>query len=276
MDKIVANIYETTDYGKFVVLKENRDVTEARKKKVRRSIDEIGVLFGEPLVVNEEFEVGDGQARLEVCKERGLPVYYVVQPGIGVKEIAILNSASTNWGMMDFVNSYSEQGIESYVYLSELLNRFGKGHLSFAVVVAVTQDTMNATGNSAGRTIKSGEFSINKDDKKEIESTLEFLMSVESDAKKIGGNRDYFFLALAWSHRHTEAEQERLRSAARNCVVDKDGRKNAVSTVEQALSLVEEAYNKGKRSNRIYFTSEYKEYNIKKIASYRKRWADKK
>ena len=29
-----------------------------------------------PIVVNEKMEIIDGQGRFEVCKEKGLPIYY--------------------------------------------------------------------------------------------------------------------------------------------------------------------------------------------------------
>ena len=80
----------TRDYEVFKKLKGNRDVTESQVEKVIKSIKTIGLLPN-PVIVNENMEVVDGQARVEACKRLGLAVPYMVANGAGIDTAIALN-----------------------------------------------------------------------------------------------------------------------------------------------------------------------------------------
>lgn len=65
-------VYVTDKYSIFRRLSGNRDVKEARVKKIMRSIEKVGYIPN-PIIVNENMEVVDGQGRLEAVKRLGLP-----------------------------------------------------------------------------------------------------------------------------------------------------------------------------------------------------------
>lgn len=83
-------VYTTSDYSIFAHLKENRDVKEQRVKKIRKSIDSVGYIRN-PIIVNEKMEIIDGQGRFEVLKEKGYPVEFIIDEGIGVDECRAMN-----------------------------------------------------------------------------------------------------------------------------------------------------------------------------------------
>lgn len=65
--------YRTDNYAKFKRLDGNRGVQLMRVKKVMDSVKANGYIYS-PLIVNERYEVVDGQARLEAFKQLGIPV----------------------------------------------------------------------------------------------------------------------------------------------------------------------------------------------------------
>ena len=72
-DKTVGHIFETTDYDIFKRLEGNRADIERRAKKVIKSIKAVGQIKA-PIIVNERFEIIDGQARAEAFRRLGLPI----------------------------------------------------------------------------------------------------------------------------------------------------------------------------------------------------------
>lgn len=121
--KKVATIYETDNYGMFKVLEGNRDITHA--KKIIKSIEEIGMLM-RPVLVNERFEIIDGQGMFTACKYLHIPVRYVVQEGIGIRQAQYLNMYQTNWRVNDYIKSYSKgsEAKEEYINLDAVMRQF--------------------------------------------------------------------------------------------------------------------------------------------------------
>lgn len=122
MDRIIGNIYETREYEKFVIMeKGNRVIDHAHK--IERSILENGMLFS-PILVNEKFEIIDGQNRFEALRKSRMPVLYMIQPGYGINEVRILNSDGKNWGKRDFINSFADEGNSEYVIIRDFMKKF--------------------------------------------------------------------------------------------------------------------------------------------------------
>ena len=116
----------TNDYTKFKSLRGNRKVNDLHLKRLRKSMEE-EVLMS-PVIVNENFEVIDGQHRIEVLKNLNSPVSYLMIQGYGLKEMQLLNSASRNWVADDFLNAYLEEGNLEYINYKKFKERYGWGH----------------------------------------------------------------------------------------------------------------------------------------------------
>ena len=65
MHGIIGHIYETTDYGKFKVLCGNRFVDHS--DMIVESIKSVGLL-NSPIIVNDKYEIIDGQNRFDACR----------------------------------------------------------------------------------------------------------------------------------------------------------------------------------------------------------------
>lgn len=103
-DKKITTVYQTDDYSKFRMIDGNRPIAHA--KKIIESIKEIGMLW-QPILVNERFEVIDGQGRFLAMKTLGLPIIYIRQDGLTIKEVRYLNQNATVWKVNDYIHSYA-------------------------------------------------------------------------------------------------------------------------------------------------------------------------
>jgi hypothetical protein len=116
-------IYVTEDYSLFKRLQGNRDVDIKRIQKIKKSINEVGYITS-PILVNENYEIVDGQGRFEALKDLGMPIEYIVQPGIGIKECVSMNVYQTNWTQYDYIKTFAEKGYTSYIYFQTLMIKF--------------------------------------------------------------------------------------------------------------------------------------------------------
>ena len=69
-------IYETNDYEKFKLLGLNRPLTD--NHSLEQVIKENNLLKYNAMIVTPDFEVLDGQHRLEICKKLGMPIFYII------------------------------------------------------------------------------------------------------------------------------------------------------------------------------------------------------
>lgn len=97
MLKEISKVCITDNYGMFKRLEGNRDIADSRCKKIIKSIQTNGYIHS-PIIVNENMEVIDGQGRLKALETLGLPVEYIVFPGMSIKECIALNVYQTGWG----------------------------------------------------------------------------------------------------------------------------------------------------------------------------------
>ena len=102
----------------FRHLEENRFVNEPHVQALMESYTKDGYLFT-IIYVNEKLEIIDGQHRCEAAKRMGLPVYFMIMPGWGIKEVTILNVNSRNWTIVDFMETHAKAGNPNYVRFKE-------------------------------------------------------------------------------------------------------------------------------------------------------------
>ena len=146
-----SEIFCTYDASIFKRLLGNRDITETRKDKIRTSLNASGQL-PKIIVVNERMEIIDGQARVEVFGELGLPILYEICPGLTVEDCIALNRYTSAWKPIDYVKSFAEKGNENYVRLLDLINNHPVLTMS-DVVCAVTG--IRGIGNARKQLIES-------------------------------------------------------------------------------------------------------------------------
>ena len=113
-DTTVNTVQVTSDYTKFQTKQGNRELNFLHLKRLTSSVKEMDLLHANPILVNEKFEIIDGQHRFNVCQELKKPIYFLMVKGLGLTEIQILNANSKNWKMEDYVDGYCSMGMQQY------------------------------------------------------------------------------------------------------------------------------------------------------------------
>ena len=118
----VNKVYKTNDLNLFKTIKGNRPPNPQHIRRLVDSIKTNGILCN-PILINESFEVIDGQHRLEAAKQANSLIYYFILDGYELKEVHALNLNQKNWTKKDFMSGYCEMGIESYVKLKDFYKK---------------------------------------------------------------------------------------------------------------------------------------------------------
>ena len=112
----------TSDYSRFKTLIGNRDTNELHIKRLIEAF-KVRYLFS-PILVNEKFEIIDGQHRFTAAKELGLPIWYIIVKGYGLTEVQLLNTNHENWNKMIYMQSYCDLGLEPYLELRQFMSDY--------------------------------------------------------------------------------------------------------------------------------------------------------
>lgn len=118
-----SEIQKTRNYSIFKFMKENRDINEVHLKKLIDSMREKYIPV--PIIVNDSYEVIDGQHRLTACEELNLPVYYIVVKKASLKDVHRLNSNSRDWKWRDYLESFCKAGNQNYKIFRSIMNENG-------------------------------------------------------------------------------------------------------------------------------------------------------
>jgi hypothetical protein len=232
-----GKIYQTFNYDQFKILNGNRMVHPGHLHRLKKSVEEKQMII--PIIVNEKYEVIDGQHRLEVFKQLNLPVYFIINPGYGIKEIQKLNTHMKNWNVDDYLKCYCGQGIQDYVEYKEFRAKYGFGHQeSLAFLMGSTSNFSKIfnDGNLKIKSLEEAEIAAQK-----VSQFAEFYK---------GYRRKSFVYAVLSLLKHPEYDHsEMLKKVAMQ-------QRNMVhcTNTEQYLNLLEDIFNFHKRGNRVRFT----------------------
>lgn len=250
---IAGYVFSTTDYSRFKMLEGNRDVVESRKQKILNSIREVGYVRN-PIVINKNYEIIDGQGRFEALKELGLPIEYVTSKDAGLEECVALNLGQTNWKSIDYIKSYATRGNENYTRFLGCLNEHK--WISVQELYGIVSNKIVGYGGLA-QSVNQGKLVFTEKRRWQIEKSLAFLMGVKDELKMIKGSRRVLITSIAWVINNTKCDTKRLRKI----VQEKYPIINPVVTADHFLDDLSNIYNKGIKSDKcIYFDTEYKKF----------------
>lgn len=125
----VNTTYETRDYDLFKKLKGNRPLSMVHVRRLEESIKKYGMLEVD-VIVNENFEVIDGQNRLAAAKRAKSVIHYKIVKGYGLNEAKILNENLKKWNRSEHLESYCELGYPEYIKFKKFMDDF-RGHFAF-------------------------------------------------------------------------------------------------------------------------------------------------
>lgn len=257
---ITGNTYRTENYSLFARLEGNRPVLSLRVSKIVKSISTYGYIYN-PIVVNEKYEVIDGQGRLEALRLLGLPVDFVISHGAGLKQCIALNAYTTKWSTMDYIESYSEMGYEDYSRMKSIIDAFPNLKLNVKVIIA--------TGRASVPTgvINDGKLVVDEDSMNTIYSDLGFVNEFVPYINRMTGRQEHLCHALAFAH-HCGIDDERLLRVVSNAQLP------SLSSAKEAMNYLSDLYNKGLKdpNKRIYLHPRYETEMCDKFGWYGSKW----
>jgi hypothetical protein len=115
-------ILKTYDYEIFKRMKGNRVVNNSHVKNLVKSMQE--KYLPQPLTVNEDMEIIDGQHRFAAAMELNLPIYYQIINGTTISDVQRLNTNTKNWGNPNYLNMFYERESKDYVIFKEFMDEY--------------------------------------------------------------------------------------------------------------------------------------------------------
>lgn len=113
-------IHETDNYDIFKVLPYNRPVVASHVRRLAEAMQKRPHLRpAQPILVNEKYQVVDGQHRLEASRYNNQTVFYMVVEGLTVADARMLNALQRTWRILDYAYSYAASGVPAYVQFVE-------------------------------------------------------------------------------------------------------------------------------------------------------------
>jgi hypothetical protein len=224
-------VHTTEDYFMFKPIDGNRNKNLLHINRLKKSMAE-NYLFT-VIIVNEKYEIIDGQHRFHVIEELKLPLNYIVCKGYALEEVHILNANSKTWNSDDYLEGYCSLGYKDYIKYKEFKEKYKIGHNECMLLLA-GQHHANIT-----QSFYAGLFSIKSYDNacKAIEKI--FLVEPYYD----GFKRRSFINTMICLFKNPEFEftefLQKLKlqpTALVNC-----------SDITQYTSLIEEIYNYRRR-----------------------------
>lgn len=126
MVKYSNQVHTTTDYFLFKPIDGNRNKNLMHINRLKKSMSE-HYLFT-VIIVNDKYEIIDGQHRFDVIQELNLPLHYVICKGYGLNEVHILNANSKTWNSDDYLEGYCNMGYKNYLSYRTFKQKYGFGH----------------------------------------------------------------------------------------------------------------------------------------------------
>lgn len=170
-------IKKTKEYDMFKFREDNRaEIDQLHVLRLKESIEIRNMLELRPIIVNQDFEIIDGQHRLLAAKMLDVEIYYEVQKSLDAQDVILLNTAKA-WKLQDYLNFYCVNGFEEYIKLKNYLNK-NNITLTLAINICIGRS------KKAYLMFKNGEFKfINA----ENEDTINVCWQTIENIKKMNG-----------------------------------------------------------------------------------------
>ena len=131
---ILTQIYATTNYSMFGFIGGNRNLDNSNLNKIKQSINKKHIKTNAVICILDEsdnkhpLKIVDGQHRFEACQSLNVPVSYVIDGELTManilNDITLLNTASKEWDVSDFMRSEAQKGNKNYVLYSHIYGMY--------------------------------------------------------------------------------------------------------------------------------------------------------
>ena len=243
-------MFRTTDFDSFKRVLGNRKVLEERVSKILASYDKIGYI-PVPIIVNEKFEVIDGQGRLEACKRRSLPVNFIIRPGLKIEDCIVMNINVSPWTLMDYIECYAETGNENYQWMVKLFEEMFEKHGKKCVTVNNVCTTLFNTKKAPGTAIKNGRLRVTEEMYLQAKDCLDFVFSIldyykENNVRLKSNDISDLMTSIIFCYKFEDVNNDKLYK-----VLTEEGHlMQKWTNVETCISEIDFRYNYNAKANR--------------------------
>ena len=172
-DFVVITAMGTYDYDRFIKLKANRKVTKQRIEMLIKSLSVKAII--NPIIVNEKWEIIEGQGRFEARRIMHLPIEYTMQKGLTIDDCRRLNTFAKVWTGADYVQSYAEAGNENYIRLLQAKSETG---MAVSRILRMAGKNTHAKNGEANR-IFDGTIVFTEADKERAKAIKEMVFEIQ-------------------------------------------------------------------------------------------------
>ncbi len=149
---------ETKNYERFSFVNSNREINDLNVKKIEKSILEIGIQV--PIVVNDNYEIIEGQHRFVALRRNDLVVPYIVSSAANENQISKLQE-SRKWNAEDFCRSLANKGNIDCQTALEFADRwFYESNKKLSIVKSL-ELLLDSKSFRILTPLKSGEYKVN-------------------------------------------------------------------------------------------------------------------
>ena len=246
-DAVVTQIMSTNDYSKFNFKEGNRKINNRNYFKLLESMKQEQLMI--PILVNEQFEIIDGQHRFQAAKELNLPIFYFIVDGYGSEEMKRANLVSSNWTKDDFLNMFLADGDKRYEAINSIIE-------NYEVPISLVLKAISAMQNNNQKLI-SKQFEEGTIELKHLDAVIEFFDALEDFSffkpyKTLQFSRAFLKLYMAPEYDH-EIMKQRLEKR-KNYIV----KKNTVD--DYLVMLTKEVYSFGPTRQKLFYDKENKTF----------------
>lgn len=257
---VLTQIYATTNYSMFGHIGGNRNLDTPNLTKIKQSLGKkhiktnaiICILDPEDLV--NPLKIVDGQHRFEACKLLNIPVSYVIDDNLSMEsilnDITLLNTASKEWDVSDFMRSEAKKGNQNYILYSSVYTRYFNSFDHEALFYILNNDVSRKGSKISFPSFKVAELKFDQSDYNYLTDRLKDI-SIFDEYNEMGGKR-YYQKALnqLMNTRGFDAEHMLSRVKTRQSTIVKS------TTVEGALKQLGSIYNYKTQSGKVGFETD--------------------
>ena len=249
MIEVYTNVMKTNNYSLFKNMDGNRRTNSSNLNQIIESMKGKQLII--PIVVNEKFEIIDGQHRFRACEYLGLPVYYVMEQGYNIDDVIRANvNGGRRWYDADYLHRYCDLKEEKYLKTAEIINDFNVTINDFLNVLSIVQEKNIPL---LKREFRTGQLSLDG-----LDTVILFFMALESFCEFRNYKQSHFIKAFAKlffknDYDHSQMEKK-LKQYAPNITRQR--------SVDDYLSvLCNKVYSYGPTKNAINYSPETKKFH---------------
>ena len=207
--KINSDVMKSSDYEKFSILEQNRVVNDKHVNELVVSIQNNGQLT--PIIVNEKFEIIDGQHRFDACKILKQSVMYLISYKTSINEVILMNNTQKSWKLHDYLRCFSDKKWNNHETYQKV-DKFMREHdLKLTTCIVLLSEGTGSGGSTGTALTGQGLVSFRKGTYKignlaRAQAIAKILSEIKSFAPDLVGSdrfcRSYCKLSLEpkWDH----------------------------------------------------------------------------